>query len=94
MANPSRLLKGMEKGQGKPFHGEVKRGGAMTDGGENTQGSGTLLKWCPYSEHQVPGSEAERRVLDCGQWWTTSGQFRRRGCGGEGGARRARCGAK
>jgi len=94
MANPSRSLKGIEKGRGKPFHGEVKRGGAMTDGGENAQGSGTLLKWCPCSEHQVPGSEAERRVLDCGQWWTTGGQFHRRGCGGEGGASRARCGAK
>ena len=44
MANPSRSLKGIEKGRGKPFHGEVKRGGAMTDGGENAQGSCTLLK--------------------------------------------------
>ena len=59
MANPSRSLKGIEKGRGKPFHGEVKRGGAMTDGGENAQGSCTLLKWCPCSEHRVLGSEAE-----------------------------------
>ena len=59
----------------KPFHGEAKRGGAMTDDGENAQGRYTLLKWCACSEHQVPGSEAERRVLDCGQWWTTGGQF-------------------
>ena len=44
MANPSRSLKGIEKGRGKPFHGEVKRGGAMTDSGENAQGSCTLLK--------------------------------------------------
>ena len=44
MANPSGLPKGMEKGRRKPFHGEVKRGGAMTDSGENTQGSYTLLK--------------------------------------------------
>ena len=44
MANPSRSLKGIEKGRGKPFHGEVKRGGAMTDGGENAQGRCTLLK--------------------------------------------------
>ena len=34
MANPSRLHKGMEKGQWEAFHGGVKRGGAMTDGGE------------------------------------------------------------
>ena len=68
MANPSGLPKGMEKGRRKPFHGEAKRGGAMTDDGENAQGRYTLLKWCPYSEHQVLGSEAERRVLDCGQW--------------------------
>ena len=87
MANPSRSLKGIEKGRGKPFHDEVKRGDAMTDDGENAQGRYTLLKWCPCSEHQVPGSEAERRVLDCGQWWTTGGQFCRRGCGGDGGAR-------
>ena len=44
MANLSRLLKGIEKVRGKPFHGEVKRGGAMTDGGENAQGSCTFLK--------------------------------------------------
>ena len=44
MANPSGLPKGMEKGRRKPFHGEVKRGGAMTDGGENAQGRFTLLK--------------------------------------------------
>ena len=44
MANPSRSLKGIEKGRGKPFHGEVKRGGAMTDGGETAQGGFTLLK--------------------------------------------------
>ena len=44
MANPSRSLKGVEKGRGKPFHGEVKRGGAMTDGGETAQGGFTLLK--------------------------------------------------
>ncbi|CAD6226197.1 unnamed protein product [Miscanthus lutarioriparius] len=37
MVNPSRSLKGIEKGRGKPFHGEVKRGGAMTDDGENAQ---------------------------------------------------------
>ena len=59
MANPSRLLKGMEKARGKLFHGEVKRSGAMTDGGENAQGRCTLLKWCPCSEHHVPGSEVE-----------------------------------
>ena len=94
MANPSRSLKGIEKGRGKPFHGEVKRGGAMTDGGENTQGSCTLLKWCPCSEHRVSESEAKRRVLDFGQWWTTGGQFRRRGYGGEGGTSGARCGTK
>ena len=51
MANPSGLPKGMEKGRRKPFHGEAKRGGAMTDGGENAQGRYTLLKWCPCSEH-------------------------------------------
>ena len=44
MANTSKLLKGIEKGRGSPFHGEVKCGGAMTDGGENAQGSFTLLK--------------------------------------------------
>ena len=51
MANPSRQLNGMEKGRRKRFHGEAKHGGAMTDGGENTQGRYTLLKWCPCSEH-------------------------------------------
>ena len=75
MANPSGLPKGMEKGRRKPFHSEAKRGGAMTDGGKNAQGRYTLLKWCPCSEHQVSGSEAERRVLDCGQWWTTGGEI-------------------
>jgi hypothetical protein len=43
-ANSARGLKGGEKEQGSPFHGEVKRGGAMTDGGETTQGGSTLLK--------------------------------------------------
>jgi len=64
MANPSGLPKGMEKGWRKPFYGEAKRGGAMTDDGENVQDHYTLLQWCPCSEHQVPGSEAERCVLD------------------------------
>ena len=64
MANPSGLPKGMEKGRRKPFHGEAKRGDAMIDDGENAQGSYTLRKWCPCSEHQVPGSKAERCVLD------------------------------
>ena len=51
MANPSGLPKGMEKGRRKPFHDEAKRGGDMTDDGENAQGRYTLLKWCPCSEH-------------------------------------------
>jgi hypothetical protein len=42
-ANPARGLKGGEKERGSPFHGEVKRGGAMTDGGEIAQGGSTLL---------------------------------------------------
>ena len=40
MGNPSGLPKGMEKGRRKPFHSEAKRGGAMTDGGENAPGAG------------------------------------------------------
>ena len=41
---PEQVTQGDREGTGKPFHGEVKRGGAMTDGGKNVQGSCTLLK--------------------------------------------------
>jgi hypothetical protein len=43
-ANLARGLKEGEKERGSPFHGEVKCGGAMTDGGEIAQGGSTLLK--------------------------------------------------
>ena len=54
---------------------------------QNTQDAIPWLKRCHSREHQVPGSKAELCALDCGQWWSTGGEFCRRGCGGEDGAR-------
>ena len=87
MMNPNMQHNGMEKGRRKHFHGEANHGSAMTNGGEHAQAAIPWLKRCHSREHQVPGSEAERCALDCGQWWSTSGEFCRRGCGGEDGAR-------